>query len=1410
MTSKTGLQARRTVRARGLFKLFNSRSLIALVLAAFTTLALAIQPVAPPQRGAQVKLQRAIIAKGLDVEPALEATTSLAAAASQRPAVAAFLARQGGSWEMRWDSRSDRPNLIQGSGVPLIPGNGNTLTRAELGLAAGDEIDLATVETRLTDFIAANSDLLGSKGMEFHPDPGSSTAYGKDNSHWFVEFEQFHDGVRVEGANLFFRIAAGNIIQFGSYRVAPVREDTHPVSTPQAALALALGELAFPAGTQVQELINDGELLLLPLSPAGDDAGESFAGVAGSGYEHELVWRFVFRVNDDQTTYQVLVDAHSNRVIDVRDLNTYANATVTGGVYPTTNTDPETVVPMPFAAVTNGGAKVTDALGIYDYSGGTATVTLDGKYFRMSDNCGSISLSNATDGNLAFGSSGGTDCTTPGVGGAGNTHASRSGFYHLTNINRKASTFLPGNSWIAGKVTANMNIDDTCNAYWNGSSLNFFKSGGGCSNTGEISAVFLHEWGHGMDTNSGGSASDMGSGEAVGDTFAFLETKDACIGKNFKPGVPCYNCDATCTGVRDVKAFSTLGAATIAKPSNVTSDSGINCDRYACPYYANGISPYQGPMGYEGHCESYIASSANWDLAQALVGHYGSTQGWQEMDRIWYSSLTPSKAAYRVASGGTCNASASVDGCGSNNWYTVFLAADDDNGNLSDGTPNGCRIWDAFSAHGIACGTRPACSADVPDFTLAVTPTSQGVCANPTASTSYTVNVGSQMGFSSPVVLAASGLPAGISASFSPGTVTPGGTSTMTVNVNGAAAGTATLTVDGTASGSPGHSASAQLVVTTGVASAPILSTPGDGNSGTSTTPTLTWSAAAGASSYTIEIATDSAFTNIVQTASGLTATSYTATTLSPLTTYYWRVKAVNTCGETVSTMFSFTTANLICSTVGAAIPDNNTTGVSNSITVTDTSTLTNLKVSIKGTHTWVGDLKFQLSRGAGNVMLVDRPGYTGSGFGCSNNDFDIVLDDAATTPVEGQCNATPPALSGTVSPNNPINSVFAGAPFNGTWTLTATDNAGGDTGSLAEWCLIPTTATGATYTVGGNVSGLTGSGLLLSLNAGAQSLPVAADGAFTFPTGLASGASYAVTVGTQPAGQVCSVSNGSGTIGSANVTDVAVTCTAAATYTVGGNVSGLTGSGLVLSLNAGAQSLPVAADGAFTFPTGLANGASYAVTVGTQPTGQTCSVASGSGTISGANVTNVAVSCVTNTYTVGGNVSGLTGLGLVLALDAGAQSLPIAANGTFTFPTAVADGTTYTVTIATQPSGQTCAVANGSGTISGANVTNVAVTCVTIPTWTVGGSILGLSANGLVLSLNAGAQTIAITSGVTAFSFPNGLTNGAAYAVTVQTQPGNLYCYAQNGSGTIAGANVTNVVIDCTDRIFADGFQTP
>lgn len=79
-------------------------------------------------------------------------------------------------------------------------------------------------------------------------------------------------------------------------------------------------------------------------------------------------------------------------------------------------------------------------------------------------------------------------------------------------------------------------------------------------------------------------------------------------------------------------------------------------------------------------------------------------------------------------------------------------------------------------------------------------------------------------------------------------------------------------------------------------------------------------------------------------------------------------------------------------------------------------------------------------------------------------------------------------------------------------------------------------------YTVGGTVSGLTGTGLVLQNN-GAEALPIAADGSFTFLTGLTETSSYSVTVSTQPMGQTCDVTNGSGVISEADITDVVVTC---------------------------------------------------------------------------------------------------------------------------------------------------------------------------------------------------------------------------------------------------------------------------
>jgi hypothetical protein len=305
------------------------------------------------------------------------------------------------------------------------------------------------------------------------------------------------------------------------------------------------------------------------------------------------------------------------------------------------------------------------------------------------------------------------------------------------------------------------------------------------------------------------------------------------------------------------------------------------------------------------------------------------------------------------------------------------------------------------------------------------------------------------------------------------------------------------------------------------------------------------------------------------------------------------------------------------------------------------------------------------------------------------------------------------------------------------------------------------------TFTVGGSVSGLAGSGLVLQDNGG-NDLSVAACGNFTFATALASGAAFAVTVKTQPLTptQTCVVTSATGTVGSANITNVAVTCTTN-TYSIGGTVTGLTGAGLVLQDNAGNDLTVAAGSGTFTFSTPIASGASYAVTVKTQPSGpsQTCAVTAATGTVVSANVGNVVVTCTTNTYTVGGSVAGLTASGLVLQNNSGDDLTVSATSTSFTFATAVASGATYSVSVKTQPAGQTCAVASASGTVVAAPVTNVAVSCTTVAPF-----VCGVTENGTVVTHASNITASETWAGEgTVHLIPNSISILAPATVTIQ-----------------------------------------
>src|SRR5215469_8928136 len=180
------------------------------------------------------------------------------------------------------------------------------------------------------------------------------------------------------------------------------------------------------------------------------------------------------------------------------------------------------------------------------------------------------------------------------------------------------------------------------------------------------------------------------------------------------------------------------------------------------------------------------------------------------------------------------------------------------------------------------------------------------------------------------------------------------------------------------------------------------------------------------------------------------------------------------------------------------------------------------------------------------------------------------------------------------------------------------------------------------------------------------------------------------------------------------------------ATYTVGGTVTGLTGTGLVLQTNAG-DVAPVSASGTFAFPNQLGSGAAYTVTVKTQPSNpvQNCVVTNASGTVETANVTTVSVACstVAGQYTVAGSVSGLVGSGLAVAICGASHggvggclnAKQIGANGTYTLGTVDLTHPVYFyVSITQQPSSppQDCVISNSNIRDQAASGTGFTVTC--------------------------------------------------------------------------------------------------
>jgi len=503
------------------------------------------------------------------------------------------------------------------------------------------------------------------------------------------------DGVTVRDSGLSAFINHGNLILLGLQNWGTVDASSRAsLSYEQAQDVVARHAAPFV----ISGYRDGGHLELIPMARGNDVTSVA----PGAGYTYRLAWVVAASVKDSMGTWEGLVDAASGELLAFEDKNQYATRRITGGVFPVSNDQrpPDGIEqpgwPMPFANTTGGPNTTTGGLVAGCLAGNLAT-TLSGPFIRMTDTCGALNETTAAN-DLDLGVSAGTDCTIPAGHTTGDTHSARSGFYELNRIKEQARAYLytgPSSVWLNAQLTSNMNLNQTCNAFWNGSTVNFYRdAGSACRNTGEIAAVFDHEWGHGLDDN-GVNGSISNPGESIADIHATHRLNDSCVGRGFFKnqvcggyGDPCTGTPLTgCTGVRDADFAHHVSG----QPHGIT-------------WILSNCGGGSGPCGREVHCEGQTVSEVAWDLQfrdlRSAPFNYDANTALELSTRAFYLGAETVTSWYSCAAG--CNTTGTC-GCGATGGYLLTLGADDDDGNLANGTPHMQAIFNAYTRHQMAC-----------------------------------------------------------------------------------------------------------------------------------------------------------------------------------------------------------------------------------------------------------------------------------------------------------------------------------------------------------------------------------------------------------------------------------------------------------------------------------------------------------------------------------------------------------------------------------------------------------------------------------------------------------------------------------------------------------------------------------
>ncbi len=518
---------------------------------------------------------------------------------------------QRGAWTASWDAATGVPSRLLGPGI-YLPGSVSSATLAEAyaRVVLRDHLELLAPGASADDFQVVSN----------HFDGDMRT----------VGFYQFHQGMRVIGGQVSFRFKNDRLFVIGSEALPHVTVRRARLAVPSATARRAATQWIAKDAAGAEAGAVEGPFIL----PLIDEAGLR-------GYR--TVMRTGVRAREPIGRWQVYVDAASGAAVAREQTLRFATGEVRykvpvrhpGGAY-------DDYLARNAEVTVDGVKQVTSSDGLLTWPTEAPVSVVTGvtgplvEVLDATKTIASATFELAPGGTLIW------DARADDP-----TEAQLNTYIHSVIAKEYVRTFAPGLAFLDAKLRANVNIDDECNAFSDGETINFFRSGERCQNTGRMADVVYHEFGHSMHAQS----IIEGSGTFDG---AFSE------------------------GLADYLAAS------------ITEDPGMGRGFFYDDEPLRHIDPIDGPTGGEHvwpndigeiHYTGLIFAGAMWDLRKLLIEKLGYDEAVVLANRLFYAAVQ--RAANIPAT------------------YAEILAADDDDGDLSNGTPNICLINQAFGIHGL-------------------------------------------------------------------------------------------------------------------------------------------------------------------------------------------------------------------------------------------------------------------------------------------------------------------------------------------------------------------------------------------------------------------------------------------------------------------------------------------------------------------------------------------------------------------------------------------------------------------------------------------------------------------------------------------------------------------------------------